>query len=140
MESIRYEEKEELIRFLLINSYKENIINSRILQNEKKVKNNKEDIFFDDSDDDEDNEKEEFSSDHSSYSNDSNEKKNISRREMICDDNSNEDEKYEPNIGLIKLIVNKSNDFKTIYKLKQFCRTIIKLISYFRKKKYQKIQ
>lgn len=52
-----------------------------------------------------------------------------------------EEEEYIPNKELIDLIFNKSNNFKTIYKLNQFCRTIRIFLIYFQKmKKYLRIQ
>ena len=44
------------------------------------------------------------------------------------------EETYNPNEELINLVYNKSNEFKTIYKLNQFCRTIRIFINYFKDK------
>ena len=62
---------------------------------------------------------------------------NNNNEENINKDNKKEimEEEYTPKKELIELIYNKSDDFKTIYKLNQFCRTIRIFFIFFRDKK-----
>ena len=48
---------------------------------------------------------------------------------------NNFEEKFEPNDGIIRLIYEKSKDFKNIYKLSQFCRTIRIFLYFFKEDK-----
>ena len=123
MESISKVEQEELIRFLLINSYNKNKIKSRILQEEKIEE--QLDYVFNFKEDEDDKEDEEDKGDEDDKEDEEN---------VISDESSSIDETYKPTPKLIDLIINKSKEFKTIYKLNQFCRTIRIFISYFKEK------
>ena len=141
MEFITEEEKKELIKFLLINSYKENRIKEIISKQEESQQNKNEELLnidfdaqFEEFQEDDnfnfenDNEKLDFFFDEGDESQENDTKPKEQEKEIEIQ------ETYTPSNELINLVYAKSNDFKTIYKLNQFCRTIRIFILYFKDK------
>ena len=141
MEFITEEEKKELIKFLLINSYKENRIKEIISKQEESQQNKNEELLNIDFDaqfeefqkDDNfnfenDDEKLDLFFDEGDESQENDTKPKEQEKEIEIE------ETYTPSNELINLVYAKSNDFKTIYKLNQFCRTIRIFILYFKDK------
>ena len=142
MEFITEEKKKELIKFLLINSYKENRIKEIISKQEEAQQNENEELLnidfdfqFEEFHEDDnfifenDDENQDFFFDevNESQENDNRPKEKDQEKEI--------EETYTPSNELINLVYAKSDDFETIYKLNQFCRTIRIFILYFKEKK-----
>ena len=169
LKSIKEDEKKELIKFLLINSYKENKIKNIISKKEKiqekeneyEINEVREDLLqfdfgsvenydFNQEENDELNyiqfengncNDEDYNIDINFNQIEVNEEKEQQNEDMEQKENNNNEseekeikETYEPTKELIDLIYSKSSNFKTIYKLNQFCRTIRIFIIYFKDK------